>query len=51
MSTINNAGVCAVVDPAEGQLLACAEIAAEPERVFRALTSRDHHLVGQARCV
>jgi uncharacterized protein YndB with AHSA1/START domain len=39
MSTINITAARAVADAAEGQLLACVEIEAEPERVFRALTS------------
>ena len=39
MSTINIAAARAVADPAGGRLLACVEIEAEPERVFRALTS------------
>ena len=41
MSTINNTGVRAVADLAEGQLLTCVEIAAGPERVFRALSSKE----------
>src|SRR5262245_39610849 len=41
MDTINNAGARAVADPANGQILAYVEIAAEPKRVFRALTSRE----------
>ena len=41
MSTINITAARAVADPAEGQLLACVEIEADPERVFRALTSEE----------
>jgi uncharacterized protein YndB with AHSA1/START domain len=41
MSTMNNTGAQAVADHGAGQLLACADIAAEPERVFRALTSKE----------
>src|SRR5260370_41393651 len=41
MSSINDTGARAVADLAEGQLLACVEIAAAPERVFRALTSKE----------
>ena len=41
MSNINNTRARAVADPAEGELLACVEIAAPPERVFRALTSKE----------
>ena len=41
MSTINIAAARAVADPAGGRLLACVEIEAEPEHVFRALTSEE----------
>jgi len=41
MSKINNSGARAVADLVKGQLLACVEIAADPERVFRALTSKE----------
>jgi uncharacterized protein YndB with AHSA1/START domain len=41
MSKINTAAARAVADTAAGQLLACVEIMAEPERVFRALTSEE----------
>src|SRR5579872_5023558 len=41
MSTIKTAAARAVADPAEGQLLACVEIEAGPQRVFRALTSEE----------
>ena len=41
MSAINITAARAVADPAEGQLLACVEIDAEPERVFRVLTSEE----------
>ena len=41
MSTINGTRARAVADHALGQLHACVEIAAEPERVFQALTSKE----------
>jgi uncharacterized protein YndB with AHSA1/START domain len=41
MSSINDTGARAVADLAEGQLLASVEIAAAPERVFRALASKE----------
>jgi uncharacterized protein YndB with AHSA1/START domain len=39
MSTNKVTAARAVADSAEEQLLVCVEIEAEPERVFRALTS------------
>jgi len=41
MSTSNITAARAVADPVEKQLLACVEIEAESERVFRALTSEE----------
>lgn len=41
MNMITNTAARAVADLAGGQLLACVEIAAAPERVFRALTSKE----------
>jgi len=41
MSSINHTGARAVADLAEGQLVASVEIAATPERVFRALASKE----------
>jgi len=41
MSTIEQSRARAVADLAEGRILASVEIAASPERVFHALTSRD----------
>ena len=41
MSTSNITAARAVADAAEGQLLACVEVEADPERVFRALTSEE----------
>lgn len=41
MGSINMTGARAVADLAEGQLLASVEIAAAPERVFRALLSQE----------
>jgi len=41
MSTIKITAARAIADPAEGQLLACAEIEVDPERVFRVLTSEE----------
>src|SRR5260370_40631293 len=41
MRSINDPGAGAVADLAEGQLLGSVEIAAAPERVFRALASKE----------
>jgi uncharacterized protein YndB with AHSA1/START domain len=41
MNMASNTTARAVADLAGGQLLACVEIAAAPERVFRALTSKE----------
>ena len=41
MTSIKSGAARAVADLAEGQILASVEIAAPPERVFRALTSKD----------
>ena len=41
MSGIENSRARAVADPAEGLILASVEIAAPPERIFRALVSRE----------
>lgn len=41
MNMVTNTTARAIADLAGGQLLACVEIAAVPERVFRALTSKE----------
>jgi uncharacterized protein YndB with AHSA1/START domain len=41
MNMVTNTTARAVADLAGGQLLACVEIAAIPERVFQALTSKE----------
>ena len=41
MGDVNTTGARAVADLAQGQLLASVEIAAPPERVFRALVSEE----------
>jgi len=41
MSTINMTAARAIADHTQGRLLACVEIEAEPQRVFRALTSEE----------
>jgi len=41
MNSITNTRARAIADPADGQLLATVEIAAVPERVFRALVSKE----------
>ena len=41
MSGVENSRASAVADLAEGQILASVEIAASPERVFRALVSKE----------
>jgi activator of Hsp90 ATPase-like protein len=41
MSSVTNSRARAVADLAEGSILASVEIAAPPERVFRALSSKE----------